>query len=85
MGNKRAVLSADKLCMLHEKYGVSVSALLNRMASLEIMSDALRAKRAAFDRAGNVDKRYVVSSMRFFFLISFFLRVCWFDERLLLL
>ena len=63
VGHKRAVLSADELCMLHEKYGVSVSALLNRMASVGIISDALRAKWAAFDRAGNIDKRCVGSSM----------------------
>ena len=44
VGEKRENLSAGELCMLREKYGVSISALLSRMESLGIISNALKTK-----------------------------------------
>jgi len=56
MGGKRSTISLDELYMLHQKYGVSISALLVRMESLELISNDLVKKLNTYDKTAKNDK-----------------------------
>jgi len=56
MGGKRSILGFDELYMLHQKYGVSISALLVRMESLGLISNDLVKKLNAYDRTAKNGK-----------------------------
>lgn len=57
MGNIRTVISSEELCMMRKKYGVSISFLLARMNSLEIISDTLKDRWDRYDHAGMIETR----------------------------
>jgi len=61
MGGKRSTLSFDELYMLHQKYGVSISALLLRMESLGFISHDLMKKLNAYDKTAKIDKNFTHS------------------------
>lgn len=53
VGRKRTSFEKDELLILREKYGVSISMLLNRMKSLDIISAEIHEKYKQFDAKGD--------------------------------
>ncbi|HJJ36770.1 MAG TPA: XRE family transcriptional regulator [Methanocorpusculum sp.] len=49
IGENRTNISSDELCMLRDKYGISIESLLVRMVSLGIISKQLKSRLEAYD------------------------------------